>query len=544
VRRPRPFTPAWAGWWLAAADPAIRGTNVLNSLQRLAVDSITSYLRFGATLLVQFALVPIVIRHVGSEDYGLWTLTSAVLGVLSLTDLGFTTTVVRFVGECRGTGDLDRRNRILSTVVLVYVVLAVASAAGLAIVSTFYVGVLGIPAHERDRALVLLWIVAARWILIGLPFGIYRSILFGDRQITAVNAIQTGGALLYGITAWVSLVAGFGLEGIAWAGLASFAAEHAAYLGAAYRRVEGLRLSWRLVEPALFWDATSVSVSQFAVSVSSLVLVRTDPIIVQVFFSLQAVALYGVALKVAENALILLKQAVNALAPVVAEWNGVADQARIRTVLVSGAKFTFAPAVALTAATWALGREGLLFWTGPQFQDATLLLQILVTAMMLAVPQMVASVVFTMSGDHRLTAWASVISMIVNLAASIILVQLVGVVGVALGTLVAAVLIDTGFVIVLVHRRHGVRYGEYLRRVYAPVLWPGVIAFVAMKGCAWLLPPQGLLAVGAEAAVGFAVYAALVLQFGLDGAERQLLANLVRRVAPEAAGDTEPAAAG
>ena len=84
--------------------------------RRVATDTLTSYVRYGVVILVQLALVPYMIGHLGDAGYGLWTLTFSVLGFLSLVDFGFTTSVVRFTAEARGSNDVDRRNRMLSTV--------------------------------------------------------------------------------------------------------------------------------------------------------------------------------------------------------------------------------------------------------------------------------------------------------------------------------------------------------------------------------------------------------------------------------------------
>lgn len=491
--------------------------------QRVALDSLASYLRFGVALGVQFVLVPIVIDKVGTADYGLWTLTFSVLGLLTLVDFGFGTGVMRFVAEARGANDPERRNRIVSTVMVVYGVLAFIAAAAVGVISLFYGDLFDIPVDMVDRAYALLWILAGRSVLVTLPMGIFRSILFGEQRIALVNLIQAVTTLLYGVAAWVTLEAELGILGLAWANLLVLLVEHLAYVAAAFGLIRDLKVTRSRVDRESFGETASVSIYQFIVNVSSLVLLRTDPMIIKFFMPLTSVALFGVALKVAENVLLLLKQGINVLGPLVAELKGRGDTRTIRVVLVSGSKFAFAPAVVLMAGAWVYSREGLLYWVGPEFLEAAPVLQLLMTAMALMVPQMVASGVFTMTGLHKLTARLAVLSMIVHLGLAVALIVPFGLVGVALATLVATVLVDVFMVVHLASRHFGVGLKEYTARVFWPAFWPGIAAFGAMWGLKVWAPPADLGTVFLQGIPGTVIYALLFWRFCLEPEELRLI---------------------
>ncbi len=497
--------------------------------RRVATDTLTSYVRYGVVILVQLALVPYMIGHLGDAGYGLWTLTFSVLGFLSLVDFGFTTSVVRFTAEARGSNDVDRRNRMLSTVMAVYLGLALLAALIVAGVSPFYAALFGIPEAQRDAALPLLWVLAARSIAVSLPFGMFRAILFGNGRIGLMNLLQAGGTLLYAVSSVAALEMGGGLIGLAWANLAAFAVENVAYAVAAFTTTPDLRISPRRFDRSMLGSAAWISAAQFVVTVSSLVLLRTDPIIVNAFLPLTAVALYGVALKVAENALMLIKQGVNVLGPLAAEMSGAGRTSEVRTLLVTGARFALAPAAGMAVASLVLGREALSAWVGPDYGEAATVLAILMTSVALLVPQMVASGVFSMTGHHRLTAWAAFLSMTVNVAASLLLVWWIGLPGVALGTLAATALVDVCVVVGLVRRAYGVGYIEYVRGVFVPSMLPALGAWLAMTGLKTVLPPTSLPAVLAEAVAGCLVFAALFLALGLTRQDRVVIRHILSR---------------
>src|SRR5260370_39614784 len=102
-------------------------------------------------------------------------------------------------------------------------------------------------------------------------------------------------------------------------------------------------------------------------SIAGVVLWRTDPIIVRAFLPLSAVAVYAVALKVAENAYLLAKQFTNLLGPLAAQLKGNAEETKLRFIFVNCTKFAMAPCLMLTVAMYVSGREALSFWVGAAF---------------------------------------------------------------------------------------------------------------------------------------------------------------------------------
>ena len=75
----------------------------------ILLNTLTNYLRFGITAVVFFLLTPYIIDRIGTEDFGLWSLVFSILGLFGLMDFGFTTGAVKYVAECKGSGDDERR---------------------------------------------------------------------------------------------------------------------------------------------------------------------------------------------------------------------------------------------------------------------------------------------------------------------------------------------------------------------------------------------------------------------------------------------------
>lgn len=496
---------------------------------QVVLNALSNYARFFILLVVLFFLTPYIIGKVGRDDFGLWSLTYSVLGFFGLLDLGFATAVVKFVAECRATGDRERRNRLMSTFAVAYGALGLLGMAGVAAFSLVYARAFAIPAGEAAKAVMVLTILGARVILLEIPLSMFRGILFGEQRIVLLNLVQVASNLLYAGLVWALLGQGYGLVAMAWANLGTMLLEHAVYVLVAFRSVEGLRLSWGRVDRGALGELTSFSLYQFVINIAGIVLVRTDPIIIKLFLPLSAVALYAVATRIAENAFLLTKQFVNVLAPLVTEFKSRGEEEKLRFVLVNCGKFAFALGAILAGGLCALGGEAIVLWVGPEFAGATPALQVLMAAFALATPGMTASSVLAYTGQHRLTARAALVSVATNIAVSVALVRPLGLVGVSLGTLVAILVTDGGIVIRTACRLHGVTAWSYIRRVILPVAALAVLQFGVTVAVKRWWPPTSLPLVAVQAIPGALLFLGIFSIWCVEPSERALLAQRLFR---------------
>ena len=96
---------------------------------RIAVNQIT---RWGATLvqgLIAFSMVPLLIRFLGKDGYGIVTLLIAVVAMCAMADFGLRTALGRHLAEELARGQHPRFNELFSSAV--YVALVAGSFAGL-----------------------------------------------------------------------------------------------------------------------------------------------------------------------------------------------------------------------------------------------------------------------------------------------------------------------------------------------------------------------------------------------------------------------------
>ena len=500
---------------------------------QFAVNAAANYVRMLVSIAAVAVLTPYIIGRIGKDDFGLWSLVISTLGFLSLLDLGFGTGVVKYVAQCSATGAVERRNRVLSTLSLVYLLVSLASAVCILLLAIFFNGMFGIPAAQQGKSTALLWILAVRFVLLALPLSLFRNALYGEQKVYLINALQIVSTVLYAGGTWVVLQRGYGVVALAWVNLAAMLVEYFGYAWCAYAKMPDLRISAGLIDKSILKEVASFSSAQFIINIAALILLRTDPIIVKAFLPLSGVAIYAVALKIAENAYLLAKQFTNLLGPLAAQLKENAEEQKIRFIFVNCTKFAMAPSVMLTVAMYIFGRETLVFWVGPDFAPGGVVLMVLLTAMALGMAELTSSAVLSMTGHHRITAWAAGAEVVLNVGLSVLLARPLGLAGIAVGTLASGVLVGIFYTVRKTCELHGVTYTSYVRRAFAPALLPGAAQFAITLALKRALPPAGLLSVAVLIVPGALVYLALFWSFSVERSEKDLLiSKLLRRRPP------------
>ena len=74
-------------------------------VNQLKVGALLSYASIFITILVGLVYTPIMIRLLGQAEFGLYSLIGAVVGYLSILDLGLGNAIVRYTARNRAVGD-------------------------------------------------------------------------------------------------------------------------------------------------------------------------------------------------------------------------------------------------------------------------------------------------------------------------------------------------------------------------------------------------------------------------------------------------------
>ena len=93
------------------------GSKDKNRSRYILMNTLSSYGRDIVDTLAFLILIPFIIKTLGKESFGLWSLIWSFLAIFELADLGFAASVIKYVADARGKGDEQRLKEIVCTLV-------------------------------------------------------------------------------------------------------------------------------------------------------------------------------------------------------------------------------------------------------------------------------------------------------------------------------------------------------------------------------------------------------------------------------------------
>ncbi|MDK2972915.1 MAG: hypothetical protein PWP23_2670 [Candidatus Sumerlaeota bacterium] len=463
-----------------------------NRAATILKNAVSNYVRQVIQIATFVVLTPFIIAKVGTEDFGLWSLIQATIGLLGLMDLGFSASVVKYVAEARGQGDERRVGDLTATFFWLYIVIGVVTAVLTLGLLPFLQPVFRVPDQHIATARIVFLLIGLRSAQ-ALPLGLFAGILVGYQRQTMSNITRTFGTLSYAVLAFWALSWKPTLEVLAWVSLGTGVAANVMSLAMCLKVAKGMSLALRRFKRALLREVSSFSIYFFLIQVSMLLATRIDTIITNAFLPLTAVALYTVAIRVAEKAGVLCRQLTNALTPLIAELKGAGEESNIRAVFRKGSMLSVAMATPMIVGLFWIAPQLLEVWMGEEFGEAATACRLLLAAAMIGIVHANAENVLSMTGHQRFLAFTSIGAQVFNITLTLILIRPMGINGVALATLISAAIFQSGMILRKTSQLHKIGVFDF----YRSALWPSIPGALLMLVGFWslerFLPPTSLL---------------------------------------------------
>ncbi|MEM9017890.1 MAG: oligosaccharide flippase family protein, partial [Verrucomicrobiota bacterium] len=408
-----------------------------------------------------FVVTPLMIRELGDVRYGVWLVAMAVIGYFQILDLGVTVAGTRFLAREIGKGNQRRYQAYLSTLFWIY------RNIGLAVIplTAVVVAIAPIFLGEGEFEGILRWILLAFGLDISVRFftRVFRVILRSHLRYDLLVA----GSLVKTILQTVSIIAllpmGYDLPALIVIHVAVDLVEQLLVFLFA-RRVDGtIKVTTRLRRRALVKEVLKYGSALVFFGLGKGLRNGVDPLLIGGFSGLARVPIYSIGNRFLETFTDLVNAVFGGhLLAALSQVEGKSEREKIRD--------SFLRITRLSAAFAMLGGCGLAFyapdfierWVGEGFDDSAKVVLILVIPHVIMLAQYPAYGLLMTTGRERQVAMLGFIGGILNLAASLVLLQWIGFFGVVWGTALELTLVYLWVVPFLVSRAIDVSVFRYL----------------------------------------------------------------------------------
>jgi len=486
-----------------------------------------NWLAFGATIMAGFVMSPFLVRHLGDSVYGVWILIGSLAGYLGVLDFGVTPSTVKYVAEYRARSDQEGMNKVVSGGFVIFAIAGCISLAVSILVAATFNRIFDSPLNGRTAAAVV--VLAGVNLAITFPASVFVGVIRGYQRYDVDSAITSVNIVLRSLVIVRLITGGHGILALAVVTFIFDMARLICLARFAYRLNPEIRIQRKYVDPKELHRLFRFSLYAFMIVVSRQMIFFTDSIVIGFFLSTSMVTFYFIASRLVLYLRMLVTEMVGVLMPTTSDLGARDDYDGIARLLSVSTKYMLLIALPVGAVLLILGRTFIALWMGPGYSESYGVLVILTIAMLAHFMEMPAHTVLLGLCKHRVVALFTLIQGLLNIALSILLVRRLGVIGVALGTMIPMVLL-TG-VALEVYFRMFLRLPllAYLRRsCVAPVVIqaPFIVLLLIIRAF-WL--PVSLAAFFAEIATACLPYLAIATMVCVTRSERRAFMQAIGR---------------
>ncbi len=349
----------------ASTNPETRGNLHLTSGRLLARNTIWNLIGNGAPMIVAVVCIPILIRGLGKERFGVLTLAWALIGYASLFDLGLGRALTQLVARKLGAAEEREIPSLAWTSLLLMMLLGFAGTACILLISPWLTGHgLNIPAALQGEALQ-----SFRLLGLSLPFVIttagLRGLLEAHQRFGLINALRIPMGVFTFAGPLLVLPFSKSLVPVVGTLVAGRIAAWAAHLLVCLRVLPDLGRS-------IAWERSAVGpLLRFGgwMTVSNVVgplMLTFDRFLISALVSVTAVAYYTTPYEVVTKFLLLPGALMGVMFPAFSA-GFVKDRERTALLFGRSVKSLFLVLFPILLCTVALARDGLNLWLGAEF---------------------------------------------------------------------------------------------------------------------------------------------------------------------------------
>jgi O-antigen/teichoic acid export membrane protein len=388
-----------------------------------------------ATTVTMYVLTPFVIRTLGPESYGTWTLITALTGYMSLLALGVPMASVRYLAQYVTTREQQKVNQAIGSCAVLYLLMGVAALAIGAAMMVAFVTAYDIPSNIEGEArlafAVMVVYVAASFIGL-LPEGV----LFAHHDFVHRNAIRIGGVILRLALTVGLLTQGASLVVLALVQLVCLAFDFGLSWLLIRRRYPGLRVNPADVDRGMLRRIFSFSAYVLLLHAGARLSFETDAVVIGAFLGVAAIPYYAVA----NSLIVYLMDFVIAIAavvsPVATKLHTEGNYDELREIFLKWSKVALSLSLPAGLFLIVFGGRFIGWWIDPEFEDPSgSVLRILMLSSFVFLPVRGVALPLLMGiGKPRIPTIAFLAAGLLNVALSVWLIGPLGLAGVALGT--------------------------------------------------------------------------------------------------------------
>jgi O-antigen/teichoic acid export membrane protein len=502
------------------------------SLRRIAMTSLIS---FAVSATSAFFLAPFIVKSLGNARYGALALVAEIGGYYGMLDFGFRAAIAYLVATKLSRREESELPSLLSSafwvLALLGLIVLVLGASVTVLMPTLFRRLHDVSVIEAQKTMAVVTLMLA----LQLPLELFTAIVNGCRRLDLAQGVDAILRIVTSVGIWMALSAGGGMVAVASIQLAGRVTGWSANFFFARTLLGSIPIRLKNVSRQALrsvWDYGSKS---FVTNLAMMVIGRVDLIVIGATLNLSLITFYTIGRMLVDYMTQVVNMLSGSFTMHMTDLHGRANQAGVHALYTKGTRLAallslpMSACIALFGAAFIRLWQGSQFVTGPWTARSDIVLYIWILAQL---PRWMQGMSWQlMLATYRVKAlmWIEIGEAAVNLTLSLILVRLYGIAGVAIGTLIPAVIVHGVLLPAYVSKNLHVSLPQLIRESYARPAIVAVLCAITGYVSITLIGLETWRDFATAAAVTAVVGALSAFRLGLTPSERQEVIDRLRR---------------
>ena len=492
----------------------------MDTKKKIVRNTMANYIGQFWLMAVSFILFPFIVNHVGLTASGIWLLISSITGYFGLLDLGIGSSLTKYVAEYHAKEDTKQLNEVINTTFFLFLGVGVIAAIGLLVFGElFLISLFSIPMELIGEAKMIVYIVSIS-MLLRFPMGVFGGVLMGLQRydINALIGIIISIPRIVLIVAFLTM--GYGI--VALVAIETFVSVIGWILSTYYakRFLPSMSIKPVHFKNKMVTTLLSFGGAVFIMQVCGIIILQTDQIVIGTFLTMGAITFYAAAFKIYLLVRRIPELVLPSIFPAASELDAKQNSNALHALFIRGSKYMTAAFLSVVIPVIILSKSILTVWMGHEFASMYLVLWILLAGLFFNINHLVPLQILQGMGRIRMVMILHVVWAISNLALSIILVQKIGLIGIALGTTLPLIPLEffyTKETLKVLKISWKTYLHECLLKIYPQAACAAIILYIMTQ----LYYPSTLIEIAFYGLIGVSVYIVMFYISGLEESERK-----------------------
>ncbi len=443
----------------------------MDQSRQIKIGAVLSYLQMGMGVVVNLVYIPLMIRILGQAEYGLYSVVSSTISMLSILNLGFSSSFMRYYSKYKTDEDSLGIAKVNGLFLLIFSVIGViAFLCGMFLTNHLQLVFKdGLTPAEYEKARILMIFLTIN-LTISFPMTVFTNLIVAHERFIFLKSLAIVKTVCSPLLTIPLLLSGFGLISVVAVTLAVSVTVDCVYLFYCFRRLSE-RFVFRDFEAGILKDII-VFTSFLAINILvNQINLNIDPILLGRFKGTEVVAVYSIAQTLYTYFQLFSTSVSNLFTPrvyqLVTHYDGEQQRAQLTDLFVKVGRIQFLILSFVCTGIVFFGKSFITnYWAGKGYSDSYYVLLLLAIPSMIPLTQNVGIEIQRAENRHKFRSIAYLIMAVFNLLVSIVLCQKYGAIGCAVGTC-ASFLLANGLIInIYYHKRCNINIFTYWQNIF------------------------------------------------------------------------------